>query len=77
MRATELLAEAQVVVLSEHADFAYKCDSIYSPEDEIVVRWNDPELGIDWKIENPSLSARDSTAPLLRDIPNLPVYGQV
>ncbi len=65
------------VVLSESADFAYKCDNIYSPEDEIVVRWNDPELGIDWKIENPSLSARDAAAPVLRDIPNLPIYRQV
>jgi dTDP-4-dehydrorhamnose 3,5-epimerase len=64
-------------VLSDSADFCYKCDNIYSPADEIVVRWNDPELGIDWKVEDPSLSARDSAAPLLKDIPNLPAYGQV
>jgi dTDP-4-dehydrorhamnose 3,5-epimerase len=65
------------IVLSDSADFSYKCDNIYSPEDEIAVRWNDPELGINWSVENPSLSARDSAAPLLRDIPNLPIYGQV
>jgi dTDP-4-dehydrorhamnose 3,5-epimerase len=64
-------------VLSDSADFAYKCDNIYSPKDEIVVRWNDPELSINWRVENPSLSARDAAAPLLRDIANLPVYGQV
>lgn len=64
-------------VLSDSADFAYKCDNIYSPEDEIVVRWSDPALGIDWRLETPSLSARDAAAPLLKDIPNLPVYGLV
>ena len=64
-------------VLSDTADFAYKCDNAYSPKDEIVVRWNDPDLGINWRIENPSLSARDSAAPLLKDISHLPVYGQV
>src|SRR5271169_5317447 len=39
------------VVLSETADFFYKCDAPYSPADEVVVRWNDPALGIDWGIE--------------------------
>jgi dTDP-4-dehydrorhamnose 3,5-epimerase len=64
-------------VLSDSADFAYKCDNLYSPGDEIVVRWNDPELGIAWNVENPRLSSRDSAAPLLKDVPNLPVYGEV
>ena len=64
-------------VLSESADFAYKCDNTYSPKDEIVVRWSDPALGIDWRIEEPSLSARDAAAPLLQDVSNLPVYGNV
>jgi dTDP-4-dehydrorhamnose 3,5-epimerase len=64
-------------VISESADFAYKCDNTYSPKDEIVVRWNDPALGIDWRIEEPSLSARDAAAPLLQDVSNLPVYGKV
>lgn len=65
------------IVLSETADFAYKCDNNYSPKDEIVVRWNDPELGIAWGIDNPSLSARDAAAPLLKDVSNLPRYGEV
>ena len=39
------------VVLSETADFFYKCDELYSPSDELVVRWNDPALGISWGIE--------------------------
>lgn len=65
------------VVLSETADFAYKCDNNYSPKDEIVVRWDDPELAIVWGVDSPSLSARDASAPLLKDIPNLPLYGEV
>jgi dTDP-4-dehydrorhamnose 3,5-epimerase len=65
------------VVLSETADFFYKCDDLYSPKDEIVVRWNDPAIGIAWGVENPSLSARDAAAPLLSEVKNLPVYGQV
>ena len=39
------------VVLSESADFFYKCDELYSPSDEIVVRWDDPTLGISWGVE--------------------------
>jgi dTDP-4-dehydrorhamnose 3,5-epimerase len=64
-------------VLSETADFFYKCDNPYSPENEIVVRWDDPAIGISWGIEKPSLGARDAAAPFLADAKNLPVYGQV
>src|ERR1700744_6151152 len=64
-------------VLSETADFFYKCDNPYSPRDEIVVRWDDPAIGIAWNIENPSLAARDAAAPRLADVINLPIYGQV
>jgi dTDP-4-dehydrorhamnose 3,5-epimerase len=63
-------------VLSETADFFYKCDDLYSPADEIVVRWDDPAIGIAWGVEAPQLSARDAAAPRLADVPNLPVYGQ-
>jgi dTDP-4-dehydrorhamnose 3,5-epimerase len=63
------------VVLSESADFFYKCDELYSPSDELVVRWNDPTLGISWGIESPTVSGRDAAAPLLADVLGLPVYG--
>ena len=63
-------------VLSEIADVFYKCDDVYSPADEIAVRWNDPVVAIAWGIDTPLLSARDAAAPLLADVPNLPVYGQ-
>jgi dTDP-4-dehydrorhamnose 3,5-epimerase len=64
-------------VLSESADFFYKCDELYSPADEIVVRWSDPALGISWGIDCPTVSGRDTAAPLLADVRGLPVYGQV
>ena len=65
------------LVLSESADFFYKCDELYSQKDELVVRWDDPAIGIDWGVANPSLSPRDAAAPLLADVKNLPVYGQI
>jgi dTDP-4-dehydrorhamnose 3,5-epimerase len=64
-------------VLSETADVFYKCDEVYSPTDEITVRWNDPAIGIAWGIDAPALSARDAAAPLLAALPMLPAYGQV
>lgn len=64
-------------VLSESADFFYKCDDLYSPKDEISVRWDDPAVGINWGLANPSLSAKDAAAPLLAEVKNLPVYGQI
>lgn len=64
-------------VLTETADFFYKCENAYSPKDEIVVRWDDPAIGIEWGIDKPSLSPRDAVAPLLADVKNLPVYGQI
>jgi dTDP-4-dehydrorhamnose 3,5-epimerase len=65
------------LVLSETADVFYKSDNVYRPQDEIVVRWDDPAIGIKWSVESPSLSPRDAAAPLLADVQNLPVYGQV
>jgi dTDP-4-dehydrorhamnose 3,5-epimerase len=55
-------------VLSESADFFYKCDALYSPADEWVLRWNDPALGIDWGIEEPILSARDKDGRTLAEL---------
>jgi dTDP-4-dehydrorhamnose 3,5-epimerase len=62
------------VVLSESADFFYKCDNLYNPSSEITVRWCDPVLGIDWRIRNPIVSARDTAAPLLGETDGLPRY---
>ena len=63
------------IVLSDTVNFVYKCDNYYSPTDEIVVRWSDPALGIDWRLAEPTVSPRDAAAPLLGDIKNLPIFG--
>ncbi|MBC7520454.1 MAG: dTDP-4-dehydrorhamnose 3,5-epimerase [Sandarakinorhabdus sp.] len=57
------------VVLSESADFLYKCTQLYDPTDDRGVRWNDPAIGIDWPVTgvDPVLSAKDAAAPLLAD----------
>ncbi|MHC2898574.1 hypothetical protein ACVIU4_009728 [Bradyrhizobium barranii subsp. barranii] len=64
-------------MLSETADFFYKCDDFYNPESEVSIRWDDPVIGINWGIKKPSLSAKDAAAPLLADIQNLPLYGRI
>jgi len=64
------------VVLSETADFFYKCDELYSPADEIAICYRDPALAIKWGIENPKVSAKDAQAPRLADVTRLPEYGQ-
>lgn len=57
------------VVLSETADFEYKCTDYYDPSDEGAICWNDPDLAIDWPIDfEPSLSAKDLEAGLLKDL---------
>ena len=55
------------VVTSEKALFAYKCTEAYDPGGEVAIRWNDPEVAIDWPVDDPVLSPRDAAAPLLRD----------
>lgn len=48
------------LVLSDIAEFTYKCTDYYDPNDEGGIIWNDPGLAIDWGIKNPSLSDKDS-----------------
>ena len=56
------------VVLSDTAEFVYKCDELYHPEDEGGIMWNDPDVGIVWPYEGePSLSEKDKVHPRLRD----------
>lgn len=64
-------------VLSDTALFQYKCTDYYHPEDEYGVKWDDPKLGIDWKIEDPIVSQKDSCLKLLKDIPenHLPTFA--
>lgn len=53
------------LVLSEIADFEYKCTEYYDPADEIGVLWNDPDIGIEWPLGDPLLSAKDAALPRL------------
>jgi len=56
------------VVLSESADFLYKTTDYYAPSAERCIRWDDPELAIDWELEGaPILSAKDQAGSALRE----------
>ena len=55
-------------VMSEIAEVAYKCSEIYHPNDELGLRWNDPEIAIDWPAMNPILSNKDANLPFLAEI---------
>lgn len=55
-------------VLSDVADFQYKCTDFYYPEDETGVIWNDPDVNIAWPLDTPLLSGKDQKLPLLRDL---------
>ena len=57
------------LVLSDEAIFAYKVDNVYAPQAEAGIRWDDPQLAIDWPIGNMKLltSEKDMKQPLLRD----------
>lgn len=58
------------LVLSDTADFEYKCTDYYAPEFERTIRWDDPDIGIDWPLPSgrqPVLSAKDAAAPFLKD----------
>ena len=56
-------------VLSDEAVFQYKCDAFYAPESEGAIAWDDPEIGIDWRIPEDKviLSAKDRNHSLLKD----------
>jgi len=60
-------------VTSDTAEVVYKCTALYAPEQEGSLLWNDPEIGIDWPIEFPSLSAKDEVGVKLVDLPRLSV----
>ena len=56
------------VVLSDEAEFVYKCTDYYDPTDELRIRWNDPALAIPWPIAEPLLSEPDRRAPTLAEL---------
>jgi dTDP-4-dehydrorhamnose 3,5-epimerase len=56
-------------VLSETALFAYKCTEFYTPQHELALAWNDPDIGIQWPLDNPQLSEKDTRGVRLKDLP--------
>ena len=54
-------------VLSNEAEIFYKCTDLYSPEHERCIRWDDPDLAIEWPINDPILSEKDANASFLKD----------
>ena len=67
------------VVLSEVADFIYKCTNYYHAESEQCIIWNDSDISIEWPINDVSLSAKDRSARSLSQLPaeNLPSYNEL
>lgn len=62
-------------VLSETAHVLYKCTDLYDRADEIGILWNDPDLGIDWRITDPRISPKDAALPRLNEL--LPILEAV
>ena len=56
------------LVLSEYADFEYKCTNYYYPNDEVTLMWNDPDVNIKWPCASPLLSEKDKNGSLLKNI---------
>lgn len=65
------------VTLTENVEFIYKVDNLYSPECDRGIRYNDPEIGVDWGITDPILSPRDTVSPLLKDSDCNFIYGEI
>lgn len=55
------------VTLTDDVEFLYKVDNYYESEADAGIRWNDPDIGIDWRVENPILSEKDKKNPFLKD----------
>ena len=55
------------VTLEDETIFNYKCTNVYNKESEGSILWNDPDINIDWNIDNPILSEKDKISPLLKD----------
>ena len=56
------------VTLTDDVEFLYKADNYYAPEADGGIRWNDPDIGVAWGVENPVLSEKDTKNPFLKDI---------
>ena len=64
------------VTLTDDVEFVYKVDNLYSKECDRSIRYDDPEIGVDWEIENPIRSEKDLAAPFLKDSDVNFIYGK-
>ena len=62
--------------LTDDCEVLYKVDNFYAPESDMSFAYNDPQIGIDWKLDKAILSERDKKAPLFSDISTPFVYGE-
>ena len=56
------------VTLTDEVEFLYKADNYYAPEADGGIHWNDPDIGVEWGIEKPILSAKDEKNPFLKEL---------
>jgi len=61
--------------LTDLAELVYKCTALYDPAADRSIAWNDPAIGIEWPLREPTLSPKDAAAPTLADAPLLPRYA--
>lgn len=59
------------VTLTDDVEFLYKADNYYAPEADAGIRWNDPDIAVDWGVEKPILSEKDKKNPFLKDCDEL------
>lgn len=56
------------LTLTDNVEFLYKADNYYAPEAEAGIRWNDPDINVNWGIENPILSEKDCNNPFFKEL---------
>ena len=65
------------VTLEPDSEIVYKCSDYYAPETEGLLRWDDPDIGIEWPLKgNPTLSEKDAIAPLLKGFESPFIFGE-
>ena len=65
------------VTLEPNSEIVYKCSDYYAPETEGALRWEDPDIGIEWPLQgNPILSEKDALAPLLKEFESPFIFGE-
>lgn len=66
-----------ICTLAPDTEVFYKVDEFYAPDCDRAIRWNDPDIAIEWPYNDPLLSEKDSNAPLLKDAENNFIYGEI